>query len=162
MVGDLLIQGAMLIDGTGARSRFGDLLVNGDRIAAIGRLDGVSARRTVQANGRVLAPGFIDTHVHTDMTLLDDPVHACFLFQGVTTVIQGQDGLSYAPLSAENLAMFRRYLAGLNGDARNPGRWDDVASYRAMFDRTVTVNTAYCVPFMMAVSIMLNRRRTLM
>ena len=136
----------MLIDGTGAQGRFGDLLVNGDRIEAIGRLDGVSARRTVQANGRVLAPGFIDTHVHTDMTLLDDPVHACFLFQGVTTVIQGQDGLSYAPLSAGNLAMFRRYLAGLNGDARNPVRWDDVASYRAVFDRTVTVNTAYCVP----------------
>ena len=146
MEGDLLIEGAMLLDGTGAKRRFGDLLVNGDRIEAIGRLDGVSARRTIQANGRALAPGFIDTHVHTDMTLLDDPVHACFLFQGITTVIQGQDGLSYAPLSAANLAMFRRYLAGLNGNAKNPVRWDDVASYRAAFDRTVTVNTAYCVP----------------
>jgi N-acyl-D-amino-acid deacylase len=144
--GDLLIRGATLLDGTGAERRIGDLLVQGDRIAAIGQLDGAAARCTVDAEGRALAPGFIDTHVHTDMTLLDDPVHTCFLFQGVTTVIQGQDGLSYAPLGAANLAMFRRYLAGLNGDARNPVRWDDVASYRAVFDRSVTLNTAYCVP----------------
>lgn len=146
MDGDILVRDATIIDGTGSPPWRGDLLVHRDRISAMGDLKGASAPTIVHAKGRVLAPGFIDTHVHTDMTLLDDATHACFLHQGVTTVIQGQDGLSYAPLSPDNLAMFRRYLAGLNGDARIASTWTDVASYRALFDRTVTLNTAYCVP----------------
>jgi N-acyl-D-amino-acid deacylase len=100
----------------------------------------------VDAAGLVASPGFIDTHVHTDMTLLDDPVHECFLRQGVTTVIMGQDGLSYAPLSPHNLAMFRQYLAGLNGNAQNPVSWQSVAEFRSRFDRSVSLNTAYCFP----------------
>jgi N-acyl-D-amino-acid deacylase len=144
--GDTLILRARIVDGTGGPSRVGDVLIDGGRIAAVGDLAGAASARTIAAAGRVLAPGFIDTHVHTDMTLLDDPVHECFLRQGVTTVIQGQDGLSYAPLGAANLAMFRRYLAGLNGDARNPVSWESVASYRAAFDRTVALNTAFCLP----------------
>lgn len=146
MTGDVLIRNATLIDGTGTPRRQGDLLITNDRIAAIGDLQGASAQRIIDAKRRILAPGFIDTHVHTDMTLLDEPIHACFLHQGVTTVIQGQDGLSYAPLGAENLAMFRRYLAGLNGNARNPVRWESVAEYRATFEQTVSLNTAYCWP----------------
>ena len=146
MTGDILVQNATLIDGTGAPRHKGDVLVQGDTIAAIGNLEGATAKHVIDARNRVLAPGFIDTHVHTDMTLLDDPIHECFLRQGVTTVIQGQDGLSYAPLGAENLAMFRRYLAGLNGNARNPVQWESVAEYRAAFDRTVSMNTAYCFP----------------
>ncbi len=146
MTGTVLIRNAKLVDGTGAPERTSDLLIIGDRIAAIGDLAGAEAAHVVDAAGRVLSPGFIDTHVHTDMTLLDEPVHACFLQQGVTTVIQGQDGLSYAPLSPDVLAMYRRYLAGLNGNARSDATWSSVAEYRACFDRTVSMNTAYCVP----------------
>lgn len=146
MTGSVLIRNATLIDGTGAPERTGDLLIDGDRIAAIGDLAGVEASRIVDAEERVLSPGFIDTHVHTDMTLLDEPIHACFLQQGITTVIQGQDGLSYAPLSPDNLAMYRRYLAGLNGNATSETTWSSVREYRACFDRTVSMNTAYCFP----------------
>jgi N-acyl-D-amino-acid deacylase len=146
VTGDVLVRDATLVDGSGASRRRGDLLIAGDRIVALGDLGAARAERTIAASGRVLAPGFIDTHVHTDMTLLDEPVHECFVRQGITTVIQGQDGLSYAPLSPANLAMFRRYLAGLNGDARSPVRWASVAEYRAAFDRAVSMNTAYCVP----------------
>lgn len=146
MTGDLLIKDATLVDGTGRQRRRGSVLIDNDRIVAVGDTGAASARREIDARGKVLAPGFIDTHVHTDMTLLDDPVHECFLRQGVTTVIQGQDGLSYAPLSPENLAMYRRYLAGLNGDAKADVTWESVAEYRAAFDRTVSMNTAYCFP----------------
>jgi N-acyl-D-amino-acid deacylase len=64
----------------------------------------------------------------------------------VATVIMGQDGLSYAPLGPVNLSSFRRYLAGLNGDASADITWSSVAEYRAAFDRTVTMNTAYALP----------------
>lgn len=67
---------------------------------------------TVEAAGLAATPGFIDTHVHTDMTLLDEPLHECLLHKGVTTVVRSQDVLSYAPLREPNLDMFRRYLAG--------------------------------------------------
>lgn len=141
-----LIRGATIVDGTGADRYVGDLLVVGDRIGAIGNLGNTQADRVIEARGTVAAPGFIDTHVHTDMTLLNDPVHECFLFQGVTTAIMGQDGLSYAPLSPNNLSMFRRYLKGLNGDTSKKVEWESVAEYRALFDGTVSMNTAYPIP----------------
>jgi N-acyl-D-amino-acid deacylase len=143
---ELLIRGGTLVDGSGAPGRRADVLVRGDRIAAVELLPDYEAPRVIDATGMAVAPGFIDTHVHTDMTLLDDPIHECFLRQGVTTVIMGQDGLSYAPLGRDNLAMFRRYLAGLNGDAQSPARWQSVAEYRSVFDRKASLNTAYAFP----------------
>src|SRR5690625_1374188 len=144
--GRLLIRNATIIDGTGAPPVQGDLLIRDGRIEDIGQLPGAQADRVIDAAGLTATPGFIDTHVHTDMTLLDEPVHECLLRQGVTTVVMGQDGLSYAPLSRENQALFRRYLSGLNGDARTPLSWESVSEYRQLFDRTVSLNTAYCFP----------------
>lgn len=146
MASDILLRGATVVDGTGAPGRITDVLVRAGKIEHVGDLPGVSATVELDARGLVASPGFIDTHVHTDMTLLDDPIHECFLRQGVTTAIMGQDGLSYAPLSRDNLTMFRRYLKGLNGDAENPAEWETVAEYRALFDRTVSMNTAYPFP----------------
>jgi N-acyl-D-amino-acid deacylase len=77
--GDVLIRGATVVDGTGAPGVRRDVLVRGELILAVGVLEGAIAGRIVDATGKVVAPGFIDTHVHTDMTLLDDPVHECFL-----------------------------------------------------------------------------------
>lgn len=146
MDADILIRNATIVDGTGAGRFQGDILIQDDRIAAVGDARGARAATTIDAHGLVAAPGFIDTHTHTDMTLLDDPVHDSFLQQGVTTVIMGQDGLSYAPLSHENQLMFRRYLKGLNGDAAKEVTWESVAQFRALFDGTVSMNTAYPIP----------------
>lgn len=144
--GDLLVKNAALIDGTGAPAKRGEILVKAGRIEMVGDLPRAAAARTVDATGLVASPGFIDTHAHTDLTLLDDPVHECLLRQGITTVIMGQDGLSYAPLSEPNQRLFRRYLKGLNGDARANPRWESVSEYRALFDRRAALNTAYAVP----------------
>lgn len=145
---DILIKNGTVIDGTGRPGRRADVGINGDRIAAVGDLSGpdVTAGTVIDAAGKVVCPGFIDTHVHSDLMLLADPVHEAALRQGVTTEILGQDGLSYAPLSAENLRAYRRYLAGLNGNPDLPYTWSTVAEFRACFDRTVAVNTAYLVP----------------
>ena len=95
---DLLIRGARLIDGLGGASSAADVAVRGDRIVAIGELSGWRAAAEIDAGGKALAPGFIDVHTHDDRMLLADPLAACKVSQGVTTVITGNCGISLAPL----------------------------------------------------------------
>src|SRR6187200_1976815 len=98
---DLVIRDALLIDGSGAPGVRGDLAVRDDRISAIGDLSRVKGGREISAKGLALAPGFIDTHTHDDRALLSDPLLACKISQGVTTVITGNCGISLAPLSID-------------------------------------------------------------
>ncbi len=143
---DVLIRGGLVVDGSGGAAFPADVGVRGTTIEAVGRLDGGQAARVIDARGLVVAPGLIDTHAHSDLSLLIDPQHAAKLRQGVTTEILGQDGLSYAPLSPDNLRFYRTYLAGVYGDPAIAWDWSSVAEFRARFDRTVAVNTAYLVP----------------
>src|SRR5687767_11577696 len=103
---DLLIRNGQIIDGSGGPARQADLAIRGDRIEAIGNLADAQAARTIEATGLAVSPGFIDTHVHSDVMLLAIPQHAPKLCQGVTTEILAQDGVSYAPLSPANLHMY--------------------------------------------------------
>jgi N-acyl-D-amino-acid deacylase len=143
---DLLIRNGMIIDGSGQSAYPGDLAISSGHIEAIGRLDDAQADRVIDAAGMTVVPGFIDTHVHADVMLLHDPQHAAGLCQGVTTEILGQDGLSYAPLSPLHLQLYRRYLAGLNGNPPLLWDWSSVAEFRSRFDGTVAVNTVYLIP----------------
>lgn len=95
---DLLIRNARLIDGTGGPSVTGDLAVRGDRIMAMGNLRGDTADQVLDAAGLALAPGFIDSHCHDDRAILDQPLLEPKVSQGVTTVINGNCGLSIAPV----------------------------------------------------------------
>lgn len=112
---DLLIRGGSVVDGSGASAFRADVLIEGDRVVAVGDLTGATAALEIDAGGLTVAPGFIDTHAHSDGILLSDPQHANGILQGITTEIIAQDGLSYAPLSAENYRMYRQYLSGLLG-----------------------------------------------
>ena len=96
---ELLVRGGIVIDGTGRRRRTADVAVAGDRISAVGRLDGMRAAREIDASGLVVSPGFIDTHTHDDRAVLSDPAMACKVSQGVTTVVSGNCGVSLAPLT---------------------------------------------------------------
>lgn len=87
----LWIKGGTVVDGTGAPGRVADVVVQGDKIAHVGRVDAsVRAERVIDASGKVVAPGFIDMHAHTDP--LGNVDH--LLAQGVTTIVVGQDGRS--------------------------------------------------------------------
>jgi N-acyl-D-aspartate/D-glutamate deacylase len=89
---DLMIQRGVIVDGTGNPYFQGDLAVKGDRIAAIGALrPGATAKRVIDAHGLVVAPGFIDIHSHSDMTLFEDGDAQSKIRQGVTTEILGED-----------------------------------------------------------------------
>ncbi|NYT82558.1 D-aminoacylase [Alcaligenaceae bacterium] len=96
---DILLANGWIIDGTGAARRRGDVGIVGDRIAAIGELraQGASAKQTIDAAGKVIAPGFIDTHGHDDLMFVERPDLEWKTSQGVTTVIVGNCGVSAAP-----------------------------------------------------------------
>ena len=143
---DLIIRNGLVYDGSGAPPREADVAIRGGCIEAVESLAEAQAARVIDAGGLAVAPGFIDTHTHSDVMLLSDPQHAAKLCQGVTTEVLGQDGFSYAPLSPTKLHLYRRYLAGVNGNPDIDWDWSSVAEFRARFEGTVAVNTVYLVP----------------
>lgn len=137
----LTFRGATVVDGTGTTAYRADVSVQNGRISAgaIGRV--------IDADGLVLAPGFIDMHSHSDLQILANPDHLAKVTQGVTLEVLGQDGLSYAPVDDETLAGLRTQLAGWNDDP--PGfdwNWRGVGEYLDRLDRGIAVNAAYLVP----------------
>src|SRR5215469_1175347 len=97
---DLIIKNGHIIDGTGSPWYSGDVGIKDGRIAALGRLDGAQAKRVIDAQGKVVAPGFIDMLGQSELTLLVDPRAPSKIYQGITTEITGE-GESVAPLDDE-------------------------------------------------------------
>ena len=121
MSNSILFTGGIIVDGLSNPARKGDVLVIGDRIAAVTLPSAApAADRVVTIDGMVIAPGFIDMHTHSDLQVLVNPDHTSKLSQGVTTEVLGQDGLSYAPVGEETLRELRAQLKGWNDDP--PGR----------------------------------------
>jgi N-acyl-D-amino-acid deacylase len=106
---DILIRGGILFDGTGTAGRKGDLAIADGRIAAIG-VNG-AARRTIDAQGLVVAPGFIDIKTHSDFTLPINPQAESKVRQGVTTEIIGHCGFSVAPALPGKVELLKDYLS---------------------------------------------------
>jgi N-acyl-D-amino-acid deacylase len=106
---DLVVRHARLIDGTGAPAVDGDLAVRGDRIAAVGRFEG-KGRTEIDAAGRVLAPGFIDVHTHSE-EILELPVAENFLRMGVTLIVAGNCGSSRVDVGEFFAAIERKKIA---------------------------------------------------
>ncbi|MDZ4199968.1 MAG: D-aminoacylase [Kiritimatiellia bacterium] len=126
---DLILRGGSVYDGSGADPVRIDVGIAGERIALMGDLCKAEARKTVDATGHIVCPGFIDTHSHSDAFVLADPTAPSKLFQGVTTEVVGQCGISAAP---------RHGKARLPSDWESmayPGEWRSVADYRALVDR---------------------------
>jgi N-acyl-D-amino-acid deacylase len=132
---DLLITNARIIDGTGGPSVTGSVAVRAGKIAGAGRISGAAAR-TIDAGGRVVAPGFIDAHSHSDFSLLTDGNAESKIRQGVTTEVIGESG-SVAPRA--------RLAPGAEAaDTRGTGvrpDWTDFAGYFAAVERSkISVN----------------------
>jgi len=135
---DLIIEHGRVIDGTGAPWFAGDVGIRAGRIAAIGRLDEATAKRRINAGGRVVAPGFIDMLGQSELTLLVNPHAPSKIFQGITTEITGE-GESVAPVSAaiakEAAPKFEHY--GITQD------WTDFTGYFARLEKQgVGINIA--------------------
>ncbi len=144
---DIVLRGALVADGTGDAITRHDVGITGTKIASVAEAGSLAGRRNIDADGLVLAPGFIDMHSHSDLQLLANPDHPAKITQGVTTEVLGQDGLSYAPVDDVVLEALRQQLAGWNDDP--PGfdwNWRSVGEYLDRLDRGIAVNAAYLVP----------------
>lgn len=108
---DHLILNARILDGSGSAAVPGDVAVAGGSIAAIGQLAGAPARHVTDAGERYLTPGFIDIHRHADAALFSPDFGQAELAQGLTTVVNGNCGLSLAPVDGPYRADTLRYLS---------------------------------------------------
>lgn len=142
---DVIIKNGSLIDGSGKPRVRSDIAIKGEKIEAMGDLSNAPSKDIIDASGKVVSPGFIDAHAHSDGILLTDPQHESGLRQGITTEILGQDGLSYAPLSPANYRMYRQYLSGLLGLPPSNLDMSSVEAFRKNYHKKCAVNTAYCV-----------------
>ena len=133
---DLVIRNAKIIDGSGNPWYNADIGIADERIAKIGRID--DGRYILDAEGLVAAPGFIDTHSHSDLMLIAEPEAKQKTMQGITTEVVGQDGLGEAPISDEALDGWRRYLSGLNGDPEIEWSWREFGEYLDALDKAET------------------------
>ena len=94
---DLLIKNGLVIDGTGLPRRRADVAIVDGRIASVGFFDASQARQVLDAEGRVVAPGLVDSHTHYDPQLTFEPYGTSSCFHGVTSVVTGNCGFSVAP-----------------------------------------------------------------
>jgi N-acyl-D-amino-acid deacylase len=106
-VGRLILQGGLLFDGLGGPPIVADVVIEDDRILAIGTNLSTTGADVVDARGLAVSPGFIDIHSHTDLSLLDNPNAESKIRQGVTTEVVGQDGGSIGPWSDERFESIR-------------------------------------------------------
>ena len=107
MAHDLIIRGGTVVDGTGAPGVDADVAVDGDRVTAVGDLTGADAAQEIDASGLTVTPGFVDLHTHLDAQIGWDPYMTSSSWHGVTTVLMGNCGVTFAPVAPDN----RSYLA---------------------------------------------------
>jgi N-acyl-D-amino-acid deacylase len=151
---DLLIKNARVVDGTGGPSFMGDLGVQDGLIRSVGKANGHTATRVVDADGLVLAPGFVDPHTHYDAQIAWDPMVTCSPWHGVTTVIMGNCGVGVAPVKPATREILMQDLVNVEAipyDVMKAGidwQWESYGQYLDAIDRRgLGINVAGLVAF---------------
>lgn len=145
------LQNSLLFDGTGAPAIPGaEILIEEDRIIAVGKIDiaPTASEVVIDLDGLAVCPGFIDTHSHSDLAILDDPMIEPKMRQGITTEFFGQDGISMAPLPHEYISRWRKNIAGLEGTSDSISwEYTDTKGYLNLLESSgVGVNACYLIP----------------
>ena len=144
---DVVIRGGKIIDGTGNVGFKGDVAVYGDRVRIfVGDTSSVEAGDTIDVSGCIVAPGFIDSHTHSDLMALAEPLNEPKVMQGVCTEMMGSDGVGYAPLSRENLEKMVLLFSGINGYPKLEFNWSSITEYLERFRHKTSCNVASLIP----------------
>lgn len=140
--GRTVLRGGTLADGLADQERPADLAVEDGAIAAVGDVPSLPGDRVIDCAGRLIMPGLVDAHSHADSRVFEDEIAHALLRQGVTTVIVGQDGVSYAPGDGRYAT---DYFAAINGPHPHYSG-GGVAALLAGYDETTPINVGYLVP----------------
>ena len=137
---DLVIRNGSVVDGTGAAAKPADIAVDADRIVQVGKVDG-KAKREIDASGKTVTPGFVDIHTHLDAQIAWDPIASSSCYHGVTSVVTGNCGVTFAPCKPED----RGYLAEMMESVEDipqesinaglPWDWETFGEYLDSIDR---------------------------
>ncbi len=136
---DLLVKNGIVIDGSGSPGYRADVGIVDGKIAAIGRIN-ESAKQTIDADGHIVSPGFVDGHTHMDAQIFWDPIGSCSCYHGVTSVVMGNCGFTLAPCKQEDADMVFRNLEraeDLSRDAMLEGidwRWETFPEFLDVID----------------------------
>ncbi|MGO0832775.1 N-acyl-D-amino-acid deacylase family protein [Clostridioides difficile] len=143
-----LIKHGLIVDGNKTPAYEGDILIENEKILKISQDLNEEAGKVIDAKGRVICPGFIDTHSHSDLVILVNPYNEVKIRQGITTEVLGQDGISMAPLPQEHISSWRKNLAGLDGESDEiDWKYETTENYLKMMDYNgVGLNETYLVP----------------
>ena len=146
---DYLIRGGTLIDGSGSPGHQADIAITGDRIAAIGSISPDEADHVIDADGKVVCPGFVDPHTHYDAQLFWDPYATPSSLHGVTSVIAGNCGFTLAPVEPEDADYLRRMMVKVEGmplaalEQGLPWDWRTFGEYLSRLDGKLGVNVGF-------------------
>jgi N-acyl-D-aspartate/D-glutamate deacylase len=136
---DLIVKNAIIIDGTGNEGYKGDVAIEYGKIVEIGKLEKQyhDAKNIVDAEGKILSPGFIDVHGHTDMFVFMDPGCGAKLKQGITTEISGQCGITVFPVTKEYWEVYQNYYKKMGAPVDNDYlRFSTADSYLTEIEKT--------------------------
>ena len=143
-----LIKNGLIVDGNKTPAYKGDILIEDEKILKIASEINEESDQLIDARGRVVCPGFIDTHSHSDLMILVNPYNEVKIRQGITTEVLGQDGISMAPLPKDHISSWRKNLAGLDGESDEINwEYETTENYLSMMEqRGVGLNETYLVP----------------
>jgi N-acyl-D-aspartate/D-glutamate deacylase len=137
---DLVIRNGLVVDGTGAPGRRADVAIDGDRVVAVEPAWVGTAHRTIDAEGQVVTPGFVDIHTHLDAQLAWDPLPTSSCWHGVTSVVLGNCGVTFAPVRPGDRELLAEMMESVEDIPRDaildglPWSWTTYGDYLDWID----------------------------
>lgn len=137
---DTVIRGGLVVDGTGSEATVADIAIDGERITEIGTVE-APGRAEIDAAGKVVTPGFVDIHTHLDAQLAWDPIGSSSCWYGVTSVVMGNCGVTFAPVKTDDIEYIAEVMESVEDIPKQsmmqglPWDWRSYGEYLAFLDQ---------------------------